>query len=214
MQAPGAGTITLLVAAPLIAWRIYSRVRRMVGRQKLSKWRARITLVVFPLLLVLLAATAFTHPERLALLAAGVGCGLALAAYGLRKTKFEATPGMLYYTPNAHLGIALSALLVTRVGYRFYEIYSMGPAIAGGNADFARSPLTLAVFGLLAGYYIGYAAGLLRWRGGVLKAKRVREAAAAQELARSNSASSVSSTAERSATTQNLIPDRDHPTSE
>jgi hypothetical protein len=41
-----------------------------------------------------------------------------------------------------------------------YEVISAGPAAAA----FARSPLTLAVFGLLAGYYIAYAVGLLHWR--------------------------------------------------
>jgi len=30
--------------------------------------------------------------------------------------------------------------------------------------NFTRSPLTLAIFGLLAGYYKAYAIGLLRWR--------------------------------------------------
>jgi hypothetical protein len=32
------------------------------------------------------------------------------------------------------------------------------------------------VFGLLAGYYIGYAIGLLRWRARVMRVKRAREA--------------------------------------
>jgi hypothetical protein len=32
------------------------------------------------------------------------------------------------------------------------------------NPDFARSPLTLLVFGMLAAYYTTYAAGVLRWR--------------------------------------------------
>jgi hypothetical protein len=45
-----------------------------------------------------------------------------------------------------------------------------------GIKDFARSSLTLAVFGLLAGCYIAYAIGLLRWRLRVLRAKRQREA--------------------------------------
>jgi hypothetical protein len=30
--------------------------------------------------------------------------------------------------------------------------------------DFTRSPLTLLIFGVLAGYYMTYAVGLLRWR--------------------------------------------------
>jgi hypothetical protein len=176
---PAATTVTLLVLVPLILWRVYSRIRRMVGRQRLSKWRARITLIVFPLVVVLLGLGALVHPERLAILAVALACGGALAVYGLRKTKFEVVPGMIYYTPNAHLGIALSLLFVGRIIYRFVEVYSMAPGTATG-ADFARSPLTLAVFGLLAGYYIGYAIGLVRFRRSVLLAKAQREATASK----------------------------------
>jgi hypothetical protein len=67
-------------------------------------------------------------------------------------------------------------LFVGRIAYRLFEIYAAEPAVQHGVDDFARSPLTLAVFGLLAGYYITYAIGLVRWRFGVLRAKRAREA--------------------------------------
>ena len=172
-------TITILVLAPLILWRLYARVRRMIGRQKLSKWRARITLTVFPLLLLLLAIPALAHPGLLAMLVVAVSCGLALSVYGIRKTTFEVAPGMLHYTPHAHLGIALSLLFVGRIVYRFFEIGAMGGAEHA--PDFARSPLTLAIFGLLAGYYVGYALQLLSWRRTVLKSKAEREAAAATD---------------------------------
>jgi hypothetical protein len=32
------------------------------------------------------------------------------------------------------------------------------------SQDFTRSPLTLAIIGLVAGYYSTFAIGLLRWR--------------------------------------------------
>ena len=175
MPAPVATTVAIALLVPLVAWRVYSRVRRMVGRQRLSKWRARITLTIFPLVCVMLAMGVIAHPERLAVFVAALVAGGALSVYGLRKTRFEAVPGMLYYTPNAHLGIALSLLFLGRVIYRAFEIYSMPAGTATGQ-EFARSPLTLAVFGLLAGYYIGYAIGLLRYRRGVLRSKAEREA--------------------------------------
>ena len=173
-------TIGLLIAVPLIIWRVYSRVRRMVGRQRMSAVRAGITLVVFPAVILLLALAALTHPERLAWLVAGLVGGYLLAVVGLRKTVFEATPDALFYTPNAHLGIALSLLLVMRIAYRFIEIYMIDPGVPRGAQDFARSPLTLSIFGLLAGYYIAYAVGLLRWRQGVLRARREAEASPAK----------------------------------
>ncbi|MBI3366967.1 MAG: hypothetical protein HY021_00485 [Burkholderiales bacterium] len=180
MQTPHPSSLLLLVLLPLLAWRIYARVRRMVGRQRLSKVRPWITLIVFPLLILLLAsASLMTHPERLALLAVGLAAGGALGVFGLGKTRFEPTPQGLFYTPNAHLGIALSMLFIVRILYRVVEVMILNPDGPRDSADFARSPLTLAVFGLLAGYYIAYAFGLIRWRGRVMAAKAQREAAAA-----------------------------------
>jgi len=176
MPAPGSSTITLLVLVPLISWRVYARFRRMVGRQRLSRIRPWITLLIFPMVVILLGFAAHEHTERLWWLAGGLGCGALLGVFGLSKTRFEPTPEGLFYTPNAHLGIALSLLFVGRIAYRLFEIYTAGPAVHHDMSDFARSPLTLAVFGLLAGYYISYAIGLLRWRFGVLRTKRAREA--------------------------------------
>ena len=160
MHAPSLPTIRLLFLVPLVAWRLYARFRRMVGRQRLSRVRPWITLTIFPALLALLAWLSHDRIDALAWLAAALGAGALLARYGLARTVFEATPGGFYYTPHAPLGIALSALFAGRVLYRIYEVVSAGPAAA----DFTRSPLTLAVFGLLAGYYIAYAIGLVRWR--------------------------------------------------
>lgn len=178
MPAPAPSSLMFLVLVPLLLWRMYSRFRRMVGRQRLSKIRPWITLTVFPLIVLLLAVAASAHVERLAILAVGLAGGAGLAVYGLRMTRFEPTPQGLFYTPNAHLGIALSLMFLGRIVYRVFEVYTQGAA-RGGGADFARSPLTLAVFGLLAGYYIGYAIGLVRWRQRVMAAKAAREARAA-----------------------------------
>jgi hypothetical protein len=175
MQAPSSSTILLIVLLPLLAWRVYARFRRMVGRQRLSRVRPWITLTIFPTLILLLAYAAQTHPERLGLLAVGLAAGAALGLYGLHMTRFEPTPQGLFYTPNVHLGIALSLLFAGRILFRLIEIYAIDPTAYHGASDFARSPLTLGVFGLLAGYYIAYAIGLVRWRSRVLLAKRQRE---------------------------------------
>lgn len=162
----------------LIVWRVIARFRRMIGRQKLSKYRAPITLLIFGLLVAAVGMASRAHPDRLAWLAVALACGLALAIFGLRHTRFETVPGVgLFYTPNAHLGIALSLLFVGRIAYRLYEVFVLHPDALRSAAEFARSPLTLGVFGLLAGYYIGYAIGLARWRAGVFRARRARESA-------------------------------------
>jgi len=173
---PVAATAAYVSLGALVAWRVYARFRRMVGRQRLSKYRAPITLAVFPILVALVAFPSLSHPFNLLWLAIALSGGAALGVFGLRRTRFEIIPGQgLFYTPNAHLGIALSALLVARLAFRFVEVFVLAPAIPRDAAEFAGSPLTLCAFGLLAGYYISYAVGLLRWRLRVFRAKRSRE---------------------------------------
>ena len=146
----------------------------MVGRQRLSKYRIWIQLSLFPALVLLVALAAASKPISLVLFAATLAVGGALGRYGIRTTEFKPVPGNLYYAPNAYLGIALSLLFVLRVAYRVLEVSTSEPGVSHGATEFARSPLTLAVFGLLAGYYISYAVGLTVWRARVLKAKRLR----------------------------------------
>ena len=181
MPALNGTTLTLLALLPLLAWRVVVRVKRMIGRQKLSRVRPWVTLVLFPLLLALLCFMARGRPDSLAWLAGAVPAGLLLAVVGLKTTVFEKTPGALYYTPNAHLGIVLSLLFVGRIVWRLVQVFMMTPAQLQQPDDFSSSPLTLAIFGLLAGYYIGYAIGLLRWRFAVLRAKRERERMQAEQ---------------------------------
>jgi hypothetical protein len=158
---------TLLVPAgiaALIGWRLYRRVKRMVGRQRLTSIRPWVTLCLFPLLVAFLLLASLSHPVAALGLVGGVAVGAGLGLYGLHRTKFEQTPQGLFYTPNARLGIALSLLLVARISYRVAQIYFVPGAMQEGSAAFARSPLTLVIFGTLAGYYIAYAIGLLRWK--------------------------------------------------
>lgn len=160
MPAPSLPSVGLLILIPLVAWRLYARFRRMVGRQRLSRVRPWITLTIFPALLALLVWLSHDRIDALAWLAGALIVGAVLARYGYSRTVFEATSQGFFYTPHAPLGIALSVLFAGRILYRLYEVISAGPAAA----DFTRSPLTLAVFGLLAGYYMAYAIGLVRWR--------------------------------------------------
>ncbi len=164
--------VSLLIGA-FVVWRFYSRIRRMVVRQKLSKVRPWITVCAFPVLLVLFAASSIAQPLSLAALLGGTAVGVGLGIYGLRLTRFEKTPEGLYYTPSAHLGIALSVLLIGRLGYRAMQVYSStdaGYAPQVPAAGLASSPVTLLIFGALAGYYVAYAIGLLRWRRSVVNA--------------------------------------------
>jgi hypothetical protein len=178
MQITNPSMVMVAVLVPLVIWRMYARIRRNIGRQRLTKVRPWVTLAIFSIIIVLIAlGAARLHAERLWWLAGSLAAGVLLAQYGLKLTRFEPTPQGLFYTPNTHIGIALSLVFIARIAWRFFELYAIAPAVPRDNADFFRSPLTLAVFGLLAGYYMAYAAGLLRWRFAVLARKREREEA-------------------------------------
>jgi hypothetical protein len=157
----------LVVAAPLLAWRLYARMRRLVGRQALRLRRSWLAAILFPLLIVLLASASMSHPLSLLGIAGGTLAGLVLAAAGLKLTRFENTPAGLFYTPNAHIGIALSLLFTGRILYRFLQLYQISESGAPpAAADFANSPLTLLIFAMMAAYFAAYAVGILRWRHG------------------------------------------------
>jgi TRAP-type C4-dicarboxylate transport system permease large subunit len=161
--------ITVVAVVALIGWRMYARIRRVIGRQRLSPARPWFTVLLFPLVLLLVLFTGLAHPMTTAAMAAGVAVGIVLGLYGTRLTKFEVTPAGLFYTPNAHLGIALSVLLVLRLGYRFVMLQLGGQPFDPQSMHLGNSPLTMAIFGTLAGYYVTYAVGLLRWRAQVGK---------------------------------------------
>jgi hypothetical protein len=156
--------VTILFVA-LIAWRMHARIRRLIGRQKLAPARPWINLVLFPVLVALLLMGSRLQPLTTGALVAGAALGTALGVIGLRRTRFEVTADGLFYTPSAHIGIALSVLLVARILWRFL---SMGGFPGLGSAPppppgSTLTPLTLTLLGTLAGYYFTYAVGLVRW---------------------------------------------------
>jgi hypothetical protein len=147
--------------AGLIVWRMYSRMRRLIGRQQLSVKRSRTTVCLLPLVVLMLAFVCRAEPHSELALLGGLAIGAVLGVFGLRHTKFEETPAGLFYTPNAHIGVGLSLLLAGRILYRFVQMGSMEQT-APASPHFVSSPITLAIVGTLAGYYVTYAVGLLR----------------------------------------------------
>jgi hypothetical protein len=173
-------SVVLLILIPLILWRVYSRVRRLVGRQRSTLRRHWIALIVFPLLSAVFGLGAMASPYGLPALAGGLAIGAALGWWGLRLTRFEATSEGYFYTPNAHLGIALSLLFVGRILYRMVQMFGLSGVGAQAAAQgFSRSPFTLALFGTLAGYYTAYAAGMLIWRSRVRYERKQKAESAA-----------------------------------
>jgi len=142
----------------LMAWSIYRRIRRNIGRQPLRPRRIMVSIVIFSVI----SAAIFSASLHLPKLALGLGGGLLLGALlgfaGLRFTKFETTETGHFYTPNTHIGVALSVLFIGRMAYRFWAAPDV--TIASHGPPAFQSPLTLFIFGLIAGYYLVYYIGL------------------------------------------------------
>jgi hypothetical protein len=163
-ESNSAHIIVYVGIALLVAWRLYSRFRRLVGRQHMNPRRVWATVIFFPILLAFLSLPSIEHPMSAAALLSGIVVGIGLGLYGLRVTRFEIQPEGHFYTPSAHLGIALSLLLVARLAYRFVQVGLTGAPAATPPTGLVRSPLTLLLIATLAGYYVTYAIGLIRWR--------------------------------------------------
>jgi hypothetical protein len=156
--------VTLVLVSAFVAWAIYRRVRRSIGRQLVSAGRMQVRIVMLALVLAIFASPAVHSPELGVALLAGLAAGAALGYVGLRHTKFETTAEGSFYTPHTYIGVTVSALLIARVVYRLVTTYPAALAAAQSNPDpFAgyRSPLTLAIFGVVVGYYVLYYAGIL-----------------------------------------------------
>lgn len=146
---------------PFIAWRVYMRARRNIGRQPFRPARLKVSIGIFSLVIALFSLAGLDHPIVLAGLAGGLVVSVGLALWGLHLTKFEDTPQGKFYTPNTALGIAVTALFIGRILYRILVV-AIAPDLQTASAPQPfQSPLTFFLFGLSAGYYIAYQVGVL-----------------------------------------------------
>jgi hypothetical protein len=158
--------ITPILMVAILAWAIYRRVRRTIGRQPLQPKRMQARMIVLGLVGIITLAFSFRDIELAGALIAGIAAGAALGYFGLRHTKFETTPQGQFYTPHLYIGLAVTLLFLGRLAYRFIFLYPGMQAAANVNespfAAYQKSPLTLAIFGIVIGYYVAYYAGVIR----------------------------------------------------
>lgn len=157
--------VTPALMAALVAFAIWRRVRRNIGRQRVSPTRMRLRMILLGVVGALILLASARDTALFAAMVAGSAGGAALAWLGLRHTQFETTPQGNYYTPHTYIGLFVSALLLARIAYRFAIVYPAMQAAQQVNANplaaYQKSPLTLAIFGVVVGYYIAYYAGVL-----------------------------------------------------
>ena len=151
----------MLAMSPLILWRIYKRVQRLTVRQQSRLWRHWFGVTFLPLALLAMGFVMAAHPPALASLIGGVAAGGALGWHALRRSGFERVGDAYFYTPYAPIGMLVAMIFIVRVLYRIFEMATLGRQ---QTPSFGSSPLTMGIMGVVAGYYLVYASGLLRWR--------------------------------------------------
>ena len=156
-------TLALIALVPLLVWRIYSRIKNQMTRQRSIVSRHYTGLLVFAALVLVPGTQLGDRPFQLAALAAGSLAGIALGAYGLARTNFEDNPEGYFFTPPSRMGILVAMLLVARVIYLAIEIY-MNQGSNHANPRFTDSPITMLCLGMTAAYFATFSAGLMRWR--------------------------------------------------
>ncbi|HTV42527.1 MAG TPA: hypothetical protein VMF08_18315 [Candidatus Sulfotelmatobacter sp.] len=152
--------ISYIVFGALIAFSIYRRTRRSIGKQKLRPRRIIVRLVLYGVAIFFIIIAGLLNPLILLGFAGGIAGGVALGLVGLRLTKFETTVEGHFYTPDTRIGVGVSLLLTGRIIYRMAVLNNTNAAVAAGHPPPMGSPLTFFIAGLTFGYYMVYYIGL------------------------------------------------------
>ncbi|HEX3595348.1 MAG TPA: hypothetical protein VHU80_09610 [Polyangiaceae bacterium] len=158
------GWLALVILAPLLALGVYWRLRRTLGRQRYAPRRMRARIIVLSAVGVALLASLPTLPA-LGASAAGAALGSGLAVFGLRHTRWERTDEGLFFTPNRWIGLGVTGLFLGRLVVRLLTAYRLAQEAALSGEPLGgihRSAFTLTFYFLLAGYYGGYYALVLK----------------------------------------------------
>ncbi|MBC7454614.1 MAG: hypothetical protein H7335_13085 [Massilia sp.] len=151
----------MLALAPFILWRVYNRVQRLTVRQKSHLWRHWCGVTLLPVGLAVMGLMLLAKVAALGALCGGAAAGAILGAVALRRTGFERVDADYFYTPYAPIGLLVAMIFVARLLYRVFQMASAGVEKMSGMDG---SPMTMLIMGVVAGYYLVYTGGLLRWR--------------------------------------------------
>ncbi|WP_211369475.1 hypothetical protein [Pseudoxanthomonas kalamensis] len=156
MSAPFHAHLAPYLFSALLVFLVFRRIRRNFGLQPWRPVRIGIRLTLLGLVALLLASAAIFVPQLRMAVIAGFVTGLPLGLFGLMHTRLEWNNGQRWYTPNPWIGLALTALLVGRLGWRIFH----ADLLTAQSAPQA-SALTLGLAALLIGYSLAYTVGLI-----------------------------------------------------
>jgi hypothetical protein len=158
--------LALLAVLVVIPVALVQRYRMGTARQRASGWLATINVAGIALSAATLLASAgvvnFWVPAAFKYTAAGLAGGCLLGIAGLALTRWEAGASSLHYTPNRALVLAITLLVVGRMGFGVWRAWHAWGASADDRAWFATTGVvdSMAAGGVVLGYYLAYWIGV------------------------------------------------------
>jgi hypothetical protein len=184
---PEFSQIVPFLFAVLVVFAIYRRFRRNFGRQQLRPGRMILRMVLLAAAGCALVPMALRSSQYLWAELAGAALGVGLGVWGAERTRFMLYGGRLHYVPHTYTGVAISLLFLGRLAFRVVQMYGGVQATATDPVDasqafapasMVRSPLTVGIFFVLAGYY-GWYYGRVLWKSKHLNAEDIDAASPA-----------------------------------
>jgi hypothetical protein len=160
--------LALLAVVILMPLSLVMRYRTGTRRRPARAWIATLNLATLGFsagcLLLGASLSSVWVPWAFTYTVAGLAAGCVLGALGLWLSRWEATSGSLYYTPNTWLVLALIALVASRVVYGFWRAWHAWHTPPADTSWLAASGAagSLAVGALVIGYYLAYWFGVRR----------------------------------------------------
>ena len=160
--------IVILAAIVLTPVAIVQRYRLGTAKRRARGWVATINAAGLALSAVMFlcgaALTSLWIPGALSYAALGLIAGSLTGLVGLALTRWEASPGSVYYTPNRWLVLAITLIVAARVAFGFWrswhawnttDDYAAWAAASGAAGSLAAGAVVL-------GYYLIYWLGVRR----------------------------------------------------
>lgn len=161
--------LALVLPIVLLPVSIIQRYRVGTARRPARAWVATLNIVGFTvstaMILVTATITALWVPNALPVTAAALLAGGLIGMLGLTLSRWESQAGVMFFTPNRWLVLALTLLVLARLawgGWRAWQAWSLWGGQAGWLSQAGVSG-SLAAGALLVGYGLGFWAGV-RWR--------------------------------------------------
>jgi hypothetical protein len=151
----------------LILFILYRRIKRSIGFQPFKTRRLIVRIAIFSFIAVLLLGISALHPMSYIYDLAGIIAGLILITYAIKHSSFEMREKTLFYRTHIWIESFVLFVFLGRFLYRVTYLFVIPNSQPNMNSvqygqHFTKDPSTMAIFFLLAAYYIGFYSFVLK----------------------------------------------------